>query len=188
MENARTQRNIVLVLKLLLFSYLGYLAYFLATGYHPESALYRPPFALFVLDTINLFIHEAGHFFFRIFGQFVYILGGSAFQVLLPLVLLIVTWRQDVSQISYAGFWVGENMINVSAYIADAPFKRLRLINPHLIHDWNWLLRNHLDDAETLADFVFVTGLLVCIGAVITGVVFAVRGWKVPLVKSSIPD
>ncbi|TAK60150.1 MAG: hypothetical protein EPO24_06970 [Bacteroidetes bacterium] len=175
-----TKRHIIFTLKLVLVLYLAYLIYFLATGYHPDSPAYRPPFALFVLDTINLFIHEAGHFFFKFLGMFIHLLAGSAFQVALPLALLIVTWRQNVSQIPLPAFWVGESLINVSVYIHDAPFKRLRLINPNLIHDWNRLLRNHLDWAETLGDIVFVVGLMTCIGAVVTGVVMAVVEWREP--------
>ncbi len=190
MEKVYGSKNVVLlVFKLLLFSYLAYLTWFLATGYHPVFSSYHPPFSIFVIDTINLFIHEAGHFFFKIFGRFMYMLGGSLFQVLLPLTLLIVTWRQDVIQIPYSGFWVGESMINVSIYIQDAPFKQLRLINPHLIHDWNWLLSNHLGLAETLGDIVFVIGLMVCIGAVVVGCVFAVVSFRnTPQVKQSLTD
>ena len=188
-KNYYSKNIIALVLKLFLFTYFAYLTYFLATGYHPVFSSYHPPFVIFVIDTINLFIHEAGHFFFKIFGRFMYMLGGSLFQVLLPLVLLIVTWRQNINQIPYSGFWVGESMINVSVYIQDAPFKQLRLINPHLIHDWNWLLNNHLDWAETLGDIVFVVGLMVCIGAVVMGCVFAVVEWRNPsLIKVSETD
>ncbi len=53
----------VLALKLLVLSYLAYLLFFLATDYEPALAGYNLPFAIFVIDTINLFIHEAGHFF-----------------------------------------------------------------------------------------------------------------------------
>ncbi len=177
-KNIVSQKNIVLIVKLLLWSYLAYLLYFLASNYHPASSSYRPPFLIFVIDTINLFIHEAGHFFFKIFGRYIYMLGGSLFQVLVPLALLIVTWRQNVTQIAYSAFWVGESMLNVSIYIQDAPFKRLRLITPNLIHDWNWLLRDNLGSAETIADIVYVIGIVVCFGAVILGFIFAAVGWK----------
>lgn len=79
---------------------------------------------------MNLYIHEAGHFFFKIFGRWMYFLGGSLFQCLIPLALLIVTARQNPSYTGYAGLWLGEN----------------------LIHDWNWLLSNNLVIAEPLGD------------------------------------
>jgi len=96
----------ILISKIIVLLYLSYLFFFLATGYDPAYPLYRPPFILFVIDTINLFIHEAGHFFFKIFGRLIYMLGGSLFQCLVPLALVIVTWRQNISQVCYPGFWL----------------------------------------------------------------------------------
>ncbi len=175
MDRLLTTRNVILALKLALFTYLGYLIYFLASGYHPEVSWYRPPFIIFVFDTINLYIHETGHLLARPFGMFIHVLGGSLFQVLLPLALLIVTWRQTAYQIPYSMFWVGESMVNVSAYIRDAPFKRLHLINPNLLHDWRWLLRNHFDWAEPMADITWLIGVLVCSSAVVLGIIFTIR-------------
>jgi len=156
----------VFVLKLLVFAYLGYLAVFLITGYDPQTPGYHPPFVIFILDTINLFIHEAGHFFFKPFGMWTYVFAGSFFQCFIPLLLLLVTWRQNISQIPYPGFWLGENLVNVSVYIRDAPTKHLKLLVSGLIHDWNWLLSDNLDAAEPLADIVFGLGLLLCVASV----------------------
>ena len=36
------------------------------------------------IDYINLLIHEGGHGIFRIFGKFIYTLGGSLMQILIP--------------------------------------------------------------------------------------------------------
>jgi len=176
-----------LALKMALFLYLGYLLVFLITGYQPQTPGYSPPFLIFVIDTINLFIHEAGHFFFKVFGMFIYVLGGSIFQVLLPLSLLLVTWRQNVAQVVYPGFWVGENMVNVSVYIKDAPFKHLKLIARGLIHDWNWLLSGDPDVAEPLGDAVFVLGIIICIASLSVGVYFAIRDFFIPA-GSKVPE
>ena len=165
----------VLTLKILLLSYLSYLLYFLMTAYDPASSGYRPPFVIFVLDTINLFIHEAGHFILKPFGMSVHVIGGSLFQILLPLALAIVTWRQNADQIVYPGFWLGENLVNVSVYIGDAPYKQLRLIARGLIHDWNWLLSGNMEMAEPLSDTVFVAGLIVCAASLSLGVYSAVK-------------
>jgi hypothetical protein len=171
-------QTLLLTLKLLFYCYLGYLLFFLATGYHPEQPGYNPPFAIFVLDTINLFIHEAGHFFLKIFGRFIHILGGSFFQILLPGLLVFTTWRQKISNIAAPGFWLGESMVNVSVYIRDAPVRQLRLIARGLTHDWNWLLSDNLEAAEPLADIVFLCGLCVCAASVGAGVYFAVRVFR----------
>lgn len=169
---------IILSIKLLIFAYLGYLLYFFIDGYNPASYPYKPPFAIFVLDLVNLFIHEAGHFFFKIFGRWVYFLGGSLFQVLLPLALVIVTWRQNVWNVSYAAFWLGESLINVSVYIQDAPFRKLRLIAKGLIHDWNWLLSGNLELAEPLGLAVYYIGIIICFAAIVAGITFAIISYK----------
>jgi hypothetical protein len=171
-------RYALLAIKLVIFAYLAYLLYVLATGYEPQSTINRPPFVIFILDTIDLFIHEAGHFFLRPFGMFIYILGGSLVQCLLPLALALVTWRQNVTQLVYPGFWLGENLVNVSVYIKDAPYKQLRLLARGLIHDWNWLLADNLDSAEPIGEIVFILGLLVCFASIGAGVFFAVQKFR----------
>jgi hypothetical protein len=167
--------TLFLTLKLLVYLYLTYLLYYLIVEYTPS----RPaPFAIFVIDTIDLFIHEAGHFFTKIFGQFIYILGGSLFQILIPALLVFATWRQQASHIAWPGFWLGENFINVSIYIRDAPYRHLRLIARGLIHDWNWLLSGNLEAAEPLADIVFIAGILTCAASIAAGIYYAIRTFR----------
>ncbi len=139
-----------LILKLIVFAYLIYLLIFLVSYYDPASSTFRPPFAIWLIDIINLYIHEAGHFFFKIFGQWMYFLGGSLFQCIVPATLLIIGAKQNFTNASFAGFWLGESMINVSIYIKDAPYQKLNLISKGLIHDWHWLLSSNLNAAETL--------------------------------------
>ncbi|MCU0365459.1 MAG: hypothetical protein MUE93_07320 [Ignavibacteriaceae bacterium] len=40
-----------------------------------------------LLDNIDLVIHEAGHFFFMLFGKFIYTLGGTLMQIILPSII-----------------------------------------------------------------------------------------------------
>jgi len=157
-------------LKLLGYFYLVYLLFFLLS-FDPTNHTVSPPFTLFVLDTINLFIHEAGHFFFGLFPRRLYILGGSLFQCVIPLSLLIVSWMRSSLQIPLPGFWLGENIVNVSFYVRDAPVMKLRLIARGVIHDWNWLLSDNLDAAEPLADILFGVGLLLSLSFVVWGMV-----------------
>ena len=180
-------KHFILALKLLVFSYLGYLLFFLATAYEPSSAGFSPPFTLWVLDTINLYIHEAGHLFLSLFGRFINILGGSLVQILIPLALLIVTWRQNPGQTIYPAFWLGESMVNVSVYIQDAPFRKLRLIGKGLIHDWWWLLNGNEAISASLSEAVFLLGLAICLLSLGAGVFYAVRVFReegVPLTPS----
>jgi hypothetical protein len=186
-DTFRSARTFILAAKLLLYAWLGWLLFYLAVDYTETAQKVTPPFVLFVLDTINLFIHEAGHFFFRIFGQWLHILGGSLMQCLLPLALLVVTWRQNVHQIPWPAFWLGESMVNVSVYIRDAPVRHLKLIASGLIHDWWWLLKDNLDLAEPLADGVFLLGLMVCAGAVGGGVWLAFVRYREEEVADTMP-
>jgi hypothetical protein len=171
-------KHILLILKLLGLAYFSYLVYFFLTTDGPAAPGYHPPFFLWVADTINLFIHEAGHFFLKPFGMWIYIFGGTFVQCFLPLALAIVTWRQNVMQIPYPVFWFGENLINVSYYIKDAPYKQLKLIAAGLIHDWNWLLSGSLYSAETIGEVVWGVGVTVCVVAVGAGAYYAVQGFR----------
>jgi hypothetical protein len=169
-------KNGLLAARGLVFLYLAYLTVWIATSYAPQNA--SPPILLWFLDLINLYIHEAGHLFFSLFGQFLHALGGSLFQVLVPLVLAIVTFRQTPQHAAYPLFWTGESMVNVSPYIQDAPAMKLRLIARGLRHDWNYILHGHLDWAEPLGDAVFLLGVLLCIAAVGGGIYFAIRSYR----------
>jgi hypothetical protein len=98
--------------------------------------------------------------------------------VFLPAALLVVTWRQKPGQVWFPAMWLGESMVNASVYIADAPFRNLRLIAPGLTHDWYWLLEDNLEAAEPLAWMVFCIGVLVCCGAILAVVLLAIRPFR----------
>jgi hypothetical protein len=172
-------RVAILTTKVLAWGYLIYILVFLATSYDPsDPAGFDPPFLLFVLDWVNLFIHEAGHLIFMPFGQWMHMIGGSVFQVLVPLALAAVSFRQKPSHAALPLFWTGESMVNVSVYIADAPYKQLRLIAKGLIHDWNWLLSDNLEAAGPLSTVVFGLGVLLCAAAIAGGIYFALRSFR----------
>lgn len=173
-----SMRPFLLGLRLLLYTYLGYVFVFLLTSYDPAGGGYHPPFMIFVIDTINLFIHEAGHFFLKPFGMWIYVFGGSFVQIFLPAMLLLVTWRQAPAQAPLPAFWTGESMVNVSVYIKDAPFRELKLLARGVIHDWNWLLADDLDMAEPLGATVYWLGIILCVTAVGAGMYFAVRLYR----------
>lgn len=167
-----------LVLRLALFGYLSWILVYLATEYTPELPGFRPPWPVVVIDLINLYIHEAGHLFFKIFGQFLYVLGGSLFQVLLPLVLAVVTFRQTPRFAAFPLFWVGESMVNVSPYIRDADQLKLHLIAGGLKHDWAVLLHGNLQMAAPLADVVLFAGITLCAAAIGAGIYYALRAYR----------
>jgi hypothetical protein len=170
---------------LALFVIVYLLIFLLSDRYIPDQPSYRPPFILIVLDWINLFIHEAGHLFFFPFGFFVKMLGGSLMQMIIPLVASIVWFKRDRLNAHYFLFWLGESVINVSIYVGDAPYRRLRLISSGALHDWYTLLSRlgMVESAETIASIVYTGGILLIIGSVVAGIsaaTYQYRFWTDP--------
>ena len=102
-----------------------------------------------LLHLVNLPFHEAGHVLFRPFGAFLATLGGSLGQLLVPIlcggVLLLKT--RDPFGAAVAGWWCGENLLDLAPYIADARAGELPLLGgnfgqsaPYGFHDWEYLL------------------------------------------------
>lgn len=143
----------------------------MATEYQTASGRLHLPFILWSIDTINLFIHEAGHVLFFLFGRFVYFLGGTLLQVLLPLVTAIVFARTSLHSLLFTLYWTGHSIINASVYMADAPHRALRLISPSAIHDWHWIFSalDMLELAEDIAMAVFILGVLICSSGIAIG-------------------
>lgn len=116
------------------------------------------------MHSINLPFHEFGHIFFRPFGHFMTILGGSLFQVLLPLLLAMVflVQRRNPFGASIMFWWCGQNFIDISPYIADARYRGLPLIMGmgEESHDWGNLLTilNWLDYSNRIAKASFSLG------------------------------
>ena len=117
------------------------------------------------IDNVNLIFHEAGHVIFMLFGQFLYVLGGSLFQILFPLVFVFYFYkREDYFPASLLLFWVGQNLLNVSVYISDAIAMQLPLLGGDTsTHDWNNLLQmtGMLKYTKSISLDVFVLGIIV---------------------------
>lgn len=100
------------------------LAFHLATGWVP------------LLDSANLAIHEAGHPLVGILGHRLAVYGGTIFQLAFPLAL---AWdfRRRGHAVGFAacGVWLGENLLNVARYMADARAGELPLVGGG-DHDW----------------------------------------------------
>ena len=122
------------------------------------------------LHSINLSFHEFGHVIFRPFGHFMTILGGSLFQIMMPLIVLVVFLRQgDAFEASIMLWWTGQNFIDLSPYIADAEYRGLPLIMGmgEDSHDWGNLLSmmGMLDKAWLLGKTSFAIGSLIILAS-----------------------
>ena len=160
---------------------LGYLSLYLATDYQTPHGRHDMPFIVWVIDTIDLFIHEGGHGIFKVFGQFLHFLGGSLIQFIIPTATIIVFLRTSGPRSLMATlYWLGQNMINVSIYIADAPKQQLTLISRHAMHDWRWLcgymgIMDSAGDLAAVVSFLGTISLLGAIGVTVYYIVYDIR-------------
>lgn len=120
------------------------------------------------LHMVNLPFHEYGHVMFSPFGPFWAYLGGSLFQIVLPLFPLFyfMVSQRDNFAASLMLWWSGQNFLDVAPYIADAPTRLLPLTTSNDdSHDWWNLLVMHdaLGAADTLALACFLTGAAVLV-------------------------
>ena len=103
------------------------------------------------MHLVVLPIHEAGHMLFIPFGRFMTVLGGSLFQVLLPLELMFAFVfglggsRRDNFAASLMLWWAAASIIDVAPYIWDAYDPKLMLLGGATGaesdgHDWQNIL------------------------------------------------
>jgi len=98
---------------------------------------------------INLPFHEAGHLIFIPFGEFMTVLGGSLFQVLMPLICAgtFLLKNRDPFGTSVGVWWAAQSLMDVSPYINDARDLELVLLGGVTgkdvddYHDWERILR-----------------------------------------------
>ena len=99
---------------------------------HPEGGS--------LMDSVDLPIHETGHLVFAPFGEFIQFLGGTLFQLIMPAAFVVYFMRRkDRFAASCALWWIGQNLWNISVYIADARAELLPLVGGGE-HDWAYLL------------------------------------------------
>ncbi len=95
-----------------------------------------------LIDNADLVIHEAGHVFFFFFGKFIYTLGGTLMQIILPSLIVYYFFRNLYKTgMQFGLLWLGQNLINISVYAADASSQKLPLLGGSKVyHDWNYML------------------------------------------------
>jgi len=118
------------------------------------------------LHNINLAFHEFGHVLFGPFGRFMGILGGSLFQVMMPLIVMVAFIRQgDSFEAAIMLWWAGQNFIDISPYISDGEYRGLPLIMGmgEEAHDWGNLLTmmNAVESAYAFGRFSFLLGSVI---------------------------
>lgn len=148
-------------------------AYFLWIAYDPMQGSF--------LDNVDLPIHETGHLLFRPFGELMSIAGGSLFQVIFPAVFVgYFIWQRSFYSAAIVLLWVGQSILNVWVYAADAVVMRLVLTSGWTgaegsFHDWNYLLTETglLGSTKTIAGVIRFIGTLTVIAASVAAVYFS---------------
>lgn len=129
------------------------------------------------LDQGVLAIHEAGHVLFRPFGEFMMMLGGSLFQLIVPLIFVLYFARRgDRYAAAFVLFWLTASLFNLAAYIGDARAGELPLITgSRSDHDWTWLLiqTDMLEHDCGIARVVRASGWLSWAGGLLGGLHYA---------------
>ena len=147
--------------------------YFLWIAYDPMAGSF--------LDFIDLPVHETGHLIFRILGEFMGVAGGSLFQVIVPAVFVgYFIWRFQYYSAAIVLFWVGQSILNVWVYAADAVVMRLVLTSGFTgsegsFHDWNYLLSatGLIGSTKMVAGVIRGAGTLVIISAAATSIYYS---------------
>src|SRR5437867_721256 len=82
------------------------------------------------MHLINLPFHEAGHLIFSPFGRFMMVLGGSLWQLLMPLICLgaFLFYNNDAFGATVALWWFAESLMDPSPYINHARDPQLILL------------------------------------------------------------
>lgn len=170
----------IVILDLLILATVAYFTWYMATDYQTFYGRAHMPFVLWIIDAIDLFIHEGGHFVFGLMGRFIYFMGGSLTQVVLPSLAVWVFLKSGYRTLIMTLYWLGHNLVNVSVYIGDAPYRRLPLISDSAIHDWHWIFSRigDMNLAGPVSSTLLTLGIAACSGAVITAGYFLVSDFK----------
>lgn len=130
------------------------------------------------MHNILLPIHEAGHVLFSPFGEFMMILGGSLFQIALPLAIGIafILKNRDNFAAAVCLWWGSVSLVDLSPYIYDALHPQLTLLGGGTgandgPHDWIYLLimLGQIDNAQRWGAFAHTIGGLMMLFALVWG-------------------
>lgn len=130
-----------------------------------------------MIDSVDLVIHEAGHSIIFFLGQFVQVISGSFFQILIPFLFMGYFYnRSDYFSVSLILSWLSYNLVNVSVYISDGVHMQLPLLGGEsVIHDWNYILSHTglLSYASEIGYVVHSAGIILMTVSVVFSFWFA---------------
>jgi hypothetical protein len=120
-----------------------------------------------VFDSANLVFHEAGHKIYGILGDTFALYGGLLGQLTFPIAVVIIFFvRREAPGVAVGVIWIGQNLMSIARYMADARAKELPLVGgtehdfEHIFLRWDVLGR----DVE-IAGYTRTLGWIAMLGA-----------------------
>lgn len=112
-----------------------------------------------IIQYANLIFHEAGHVFCMLFGSFLHVLGGTLFELGVPLIVAgYFYFRHDMVGTGFGLWWLSTALWSVSIYAKDARLQSLTLLGGDSVeHDWSTILGTlHLLPFDTFIGTIFL--------------------------------
>lgn len=126
---------------------------------YADFRLFHDPESSTMFSGITLAFHEMGHLLFGFMGHFIGSLMGSGTQVLIPILVMVLFYKQqnDFFGVAVGGFWLSFSLFELARYVGDARAMDLPLVgfssDPE--HDWNYLLGTmHMLPLDTTLAFL----------------------------------
>lgn len=143
-----------------------------------------------------LVFHEAGHVIFRIFGEFLTVLGGTLGQLIMPVILMMALLVKNRDPFGASvGLWLlGVSFLDVAPYVYDALDPQLMLLSGTTGeeggHDWIYLLKTTklLNKAQTIGWLVHKLGAAIILLSLFWGGMVLWRQYQVTTKDSSNED
>ncbi len=130
------------------------------------------------LDWVNLAFHEAGHIFLLPFGETLHFLGGTLFQLAIPAGVgaHLLLRKESPFGAALCGWWLGQNFLGISVYMADARELQLPLVGGgendwnHLFYGWGLLGE---DSVRRIAGTTHAAGVVLMLAACLAALLLA---------------
>ena len=175
--------KIKLIISLCGYGILIYILILLPQNLYTPTRSFNLSGPLWFVHLILLYIHEAGHLFFGIFGNTIGILGGSLNQILAPFVWFTIAKREGSPLANVALFFTGVSIVDVSIYIKDAEVLLLPLLGglSKAHHDWKNLLSRWgiLEWGFSIGESLFWIGMILAAAGLSMGIKNAIMEYRV---------
>jgi len=178
-----------LIISLCGYGVLFYIFILLPQNLYTPTRFFNLSGMMWFIHLILLYIHEAGHLFFSVFGKTIGILGGSINQILAPIVWYFVAKREGSSLSSVAMFFTGVSIVDVSIYVKDAELLLLPLIGglSKAHHDWKNLFDGWgmIEWSFPIGETMFWSGMILAAAGLYLGIKNVISEYRIGITASN---